>query len=83
MNPCILEALSRIRERCSHGVACHAEAGRRRMRRLGQVLPKSSKLTLMIGLLCFAILSNVNSSPEEDAKTVAALDTKYQGCSQG
>ena len=48
------------------------------MRRLGQVLPKSSKLTLMTGLLCFATLSNVNGSPEEDAKTVAALDTKYQ-----
>ena len=78
MNPFILEAVSRIRERCSHGAACHAEAGRRRMRRLGQVLSKSSKLTLMIGLLCFASLSNVNASPEEDAETVAALDAKYQ-----
>jgi ketosteroid isomerase-like protein len=32
----------------------------------------------MIGVLCFASLSNINASPEEDSKTVAALDTKYQ-----
>jgi uncharacterized protein (TIGR02246 family) len=35
----------------------------------------------MIGTICFLLLAamlKVNASPEEDAKTVAALDTKYQ-----
>ena len=68
MHSFILEAASPIRERCSHGA----------LRRLGQVLSKGSKLTLIIGVLCFANLSKLNASLEGDAKTVAALDTKYQ-----
>jgi uncharacterized protein (TIGR02246 family) len=32
----------------------------------------------MTSVLCFACLSKVSASPEEDAKAVAALDTKYQ-----
>jgi uncharacterized protein (TIGR02246 family) len=78
MNSFILEAASRIRERCSHGAARHAEAERRRVRRLVRGLPKCSKLTLMISALCFVSLSKLNASPEEDAKAVAALHTKYQ-----
>jgi ketosteroid isomerase-like protein len=68
MNSFILEAASRIRAHCSHGV----------MRRLGQALPSRPKLSLTISVLCFASLSNVNASPEEDAKAVAVLDAKYQ-----
>ncbi len=36
------------------------------------------KLLLMIVVLPLATPSKLNASPEEDAKTVAALDTKYQ-----
>jgi len=43
-----------------------------------QVLSDFSKLTLMFLLLSFVSLSELNASPEDDAKTVAALDTKYQ-----
>jgi ketosteroid isomerase-like protein len=43
-----------------------------------QVLSDFSKLTLMFLLLSFVTLSELNASPEDDAKTVAALDTKYQ-----
>ena len=37
-----------------------------------------SKLILITVVFSLATTSNVNASPEEDAKTVAALDTKYQ-----
>jgi len=37
-----------------------------------------SKLFLMIVVLPLATTSNLNAFPEENAKTVAALDTKYQ-----
>ena len=37
-----------------------------------------SKLLVMIAILPLATASRSNASPEEDAKTVAALDTKYQ-----
>jgi uncharacterized protein (TIGR02246 family) len=37
-----------------------------------------AKLILMITVLALATTSKLNASPEEDAKTVAALDTKYQ-----
>jgi len=36
------------------------------------------KLLLMIAVLALATMSKLNASPEEDAKVVAALDTKYQ-----
>lgn len=36
------------------------------------------KLILMIAVLPLATTSKLNAFPEEDAKTVAALDTKYQ-----
>jgi ketosteroid isomerase-like protein len=36
------------------------------------------KLGLMIVMLPFATASKSNASPEDDAKAVAALDTKYQ-----
>ena len=36
------------------------------------------KLILMIIALSFGTATHLNASPEEDAKTVAALDTKYQ-----
>jgi ketosteroid isomerase-like protein len=38
----------------------------------------SIKVTLIILAFPFAATSKLNASPEEDAKTVAALDTKYQ-----
>lgn len=38
----------------------------------------SIKVTLVILAFPFAATSKLNASPEEDAKTVAALDTKYQ-----
>jgi hypothetical protein len=37
-----------------------------------------TKLILMNLLLPFAATSKLNASPEEDVKTVAALDMKYQ-----
>jgi ketosteroid isomerase-like protein len=37
-----------------------------------------AKLILMITVLALATTSKLNGSPEEDAKAVAALDTKYQ-----
>jgi ketosteroid isomerase-like protein len=39
----------------------------------------SIKVTLVILVFPFAATSKLNASPEEDAKAVAALDTKYQG----
>ena len=38
----------------------------------------SGKLTLMIIGLSLGTATDLNASSEEDAKTVAALDTKYQ-----
>jgi len=43
-----------------------------------QVLSDFSKPTLMFLVLSFVSLSKLNASPEDDAKAVAALDTKYQ-----
>ena len=43
-----------------------------------QVLLDVSKLTLVFLVLSFVTLSELNASPEDDAKAVAALDTKYQ-----
>jgi ketosteroid isomerase-like protein len=37
-----------------------------------------AKLILMITVLALTTTSKLNASPEEDAKAVAALDTKYQ-----
>ena len=47
-------------------------------RDLIQVLSGFSKLILMIAVLPLAAPSKLNASLEEDAKAVAALDTKYQ-----
>ena len=48
-------------------------------RDLIQVLSGYGKLILMIIALSFGTATNdLNASPEEDVKTVAALDTKYQ-----
>ena len=48
-------------------------------RDLIQVLSGYGKLILMIGALSLGTATNdLNASSEEDAKTVAALDTKYQ-----
>jgi ketosteroid isomerase-like protein len=71
MNSFILKAASIMRERCSHGAV-------RRPTHFGRGLPRISKLLLTIGLLGFATTSNSKASAEEDAKAVAALDTKYQ-----
>ena len=46
-------------------------------RDLIQVLSGNGKLILMISALAFGAVTNVNAS-EEDVKTVAVLDTKYQ-----
>jgi ketosteroid isomerase-like protein len=43
-----------------------------------KMLSDFSKLTLMFLLLCFVSVSELNASPEDNAQTVAALDTKYQ-----
>jgi len=43
-----------------------------------KVLSGFSKPILMSIVLSLVTTSNLNGSPEEDAKTVAALDTKYQ-----
>ena len=44
-----------------------------------QMLSGNGKLILIIIALSFGTATNdLNASPEEDAKTVAALDTKYQ-----
>src|SRR5206468_2215660 len=71
MNSFILEAALVTRERCSHGAV-------RRPTHFGRGLPRISSLLLTIGLLGFATSGKLNASPEEDAKAVAALDTKYQ-----
>ena len=48
-------------------------------RDLIQVLSGYGNLILMISALSFGTATNdLNASPEEDAKTVASLDTKYQ-----
>ena len=47
-------------------------------RALIRVLWGHRKLILMIFALLLATATDVNASSEEDAKTVAALDTKYQ-----
>jgi ketosteroid isomerase-like protein len=59
-----------MRERCSHGAV-------RRLKHLGQMLPGISNLLLMIAVSLLST-SNLNAAPEDDAKAVAALDTKYQ-----
>ena len=59
----IVETASRMRERGSRGA----------MHRL-----KRSTQKLLIAALVLATTSKINASPEEDAKAVAALDTKYQ-----
>jgi len=47
-------------------------------RDLIQVLSGYGKLILMISALSLITATDLNASSEEDAKTVAALDTKYQ-----
>jgi ketosteroid isomerase-like protein len=47
-------------------------------RYLIRVLPCSLMLILMIVAFQLISMTNLNASPEEDAKAVAALDTKYQ-----
>ena len=49
-----------------------------RMRHLIQLLSGYRKLILLIIGLSLGAAIELNASPEEDAKTVAALDTKYQ-----
>jgi ketosteroid isomerase-like protein len=43
-----------------------------------QMLSRHGKLILMIIALSFGAATDLNASSEEDVKTVAALDTKYQ-----
>jgi len=45
---------------------------------LTQVLSAFGKLILLIAALSLGTSTELNASSEEDAKTVAALDTKYQ-----
>src|SRR5262245_61663650 len=47
-------------------------------RDLIQLLSRDGKLILMIVALSLSSATDSNASAEEDAKTVAALDTKYQ-----
>ena len=47
-------------------------------RDLIQVLSGYGKLILMISALSLITATDLNASSEEDAKTLAALDTKYQ-----
>jgi ketosteroid isomerase-like protein len=47
-------------------------------RDLIQVLPGNGKLILMMIALSLGTATRLNASSDEDAKTVAALDTKYQ-----
>ena len=47
-------------------------------RNLIQVLPGYGKLILMIIALSLGVATDLNASLDEDAKTVATLDTKYQ-----
>jgi ketosteroid isomerase-like protein len=68
MNSFTLETISQPRQGCGHGV----------VRRVKRRLSSFSKLLLLSIVLPLAATSKLNASPEEDAKTVAALDTKYQ-----
>jgi ketosteroid isomerase-like protein len=43
-----------------------------------QILSRLSKLIFVSTVLSLVTTSKLNASPEEDAKAVAALDTKYQ-----
>jgi ketosteroid isomerase-like protein len=66
-----LKTISQTHERCRYGAA----------RRPGppvQILSGFTKLLLIIVVVPFATRNKLNASPEENAKTVAALDTKYQ-----
>src|SRR5262245_13035488 len=47
-------------------------------RDLIQVLPGNGKLILMIIAFSLGVGTDLSASSEEDAKSVAALDTKYQ-----
>jgi ketosteroid isomerase-like protein len=47
-------------------------------RNLMQMLSGYGQMILMVGALSLSTATNLNASSEEDAKTVAALDTKYQ-----
>jgi hypothetical protein len=92
MTSSTLEAISQLRERCSHaarrlaptmhtphrGVATRFMIWPLHKRRLRLRPSRFAKLILMIAVLPLATTSKLNASPEEDAKTVAALDTKYQ-----
>jgi Domain of unknown function (DUF4440) len=42
------------------------------------MMPSWTRLILIISVLASTATSKPSASPEEDAKTVAALDTKYQ-----
>ncbi len=45
---------------------------------MSRVLVQRAQLTLMIVILQSDVTGKLNASQQEDAKTVAALDTKYQ-----
>ena len=47
-------------------------------RDLIQMLSGHGKVALMISVLSLGIVTDLNASSDEDAKTVATLDTKYQ-----
>ena len=47
-------------------------------RDLIQMLSGYGKVALMISVLSLGIVTDLNASSDEDAKTVATLDTKYQ-----
>jgi ketosteroid isomerase-like protein len=49
-----------------------------RTRDLTQVLSGCGRLILMVSALSLVTASDLNASSDEDAKTVAALDVKYQ-----
>ena len=48
------------------------------MRDLVQILSGFGKLILIMSVLPLGVAADVNASPDEDSKTVAALDIKYQ-----
>ena len=84
------EIIAQMREPCSHGAVRRLKCPARKIQTPRRGVAPTLKarllhkrhliqvLSLTIAVLPLATTSKLNASPEEDAKAVAALDTKYQ-----
>src|ERR1044072_4587393 len=84
------EIMAQMREPCSHGAVRSLRCPAPKIQTSRRGVPTTLKarllhkrhliqvLSLTIAVLPLATTSKLNASPEEDARAVAALDTKYQ-----